>query len=69
MLVVSFPGIGMIFFDREGIFPNLMGTLHVIGVAWGCISLLIGLFFIFFGLREVSSPGTVAYRLTHLWVF
>jgi len=69
MLIVSFPGIGMIFFDREGIFPNLMEGLYLIGVTWGCISLFIGLFFIVFGLREVCSPGTVVYRLTHLRVF
>jgi hypothetical protein len=67
MILVSLPGLGTIFVYHDDVFPNMVDWLRDIAIAWGCVTGSLGLFFIFSGLQESSSPGTLTYRLTHLF--
>jgi hypothetical protein len=66
-LIFSFPGIGLIFMDHDAVFPKMFSSLREIGIIWGCVTFLIGIFLIFCGVRNAVPAGTVAYRLTHPW--
>jgi hypothetical protein len=65
-LIVSLPGIGMIFMHHDAIFPSLLGRWRDIAIAGACLIGLLGIMLIFCGLRQSALPGTLIYRLTHL---
>ena len=64
-LILSFPGIGMIFVRHDAVFPQMFDSLRKIGVAWGCATLLVGIILVFCGFRSSAAAGTITYRLTH----
>ena len=66
-ILLSTPGIGMIFVTGDAIFPHMFISLRNVGIAWGCVTAFLGLALIFGGVRHSASPGTTAYRLTHPW--
>ena len=63
--ILSSAGIGLIFINHDAVFPKMFSTLREIGITWGCVTFILGLFFIFWGIRECVPAGTTAYRLTH----
>jgi hypothetical protein len=65
-LVISLPGIGMIFMHHDAIFPNLLGRWGDIASTGASVIGLLGIMLIFCGLRQSALPGTLIYRLTHL---
>jgi hypothetical protein len=66
-LLLSSPGLGMIFVTGDAIFPHMFSSLRTAGIAWGCVTAFLGLALIFGGVRQLASPGTMTYRLTHPW--
>jgi hypothetical protein len=67
LVLLSSPGIGMIFVTHDAIFPHMFTGLRNLGIVWGCVTALLGLGLNFCGVRHSASPGTTAYRLTHPW--
>jgi len=64
--VISLPGAGMIFMQRDAVFPSWLGGWGDAVIGGACIIGLVGVMLIFSGLRQSAVPGTLAYRLTHL---
>jgi hypothetical protein len=67
LILLSSPGIGMIFVTSDAIFPHLFVDLRYVGVAFGCVTGGLGLALVVSGVRHSALPGTMAYRLTHPW--
>ena len=67
LILLSSPGIGMIFVSGDPIFPHMFVSLRGLGIAWGCVTGFLGFALIFGGVRHSASPGTTTYRLTHPW--
>ena len=66
LLIVSLPGIGMIFMHHDDIFPSLLGRWGDVATAGACVIGFLGIILIFCGFRQSALPGTLVYRLTHL---
>jgi uncharacterized membrane protein len=66
LLIVSLPGIGMIFMRHDDIFPNLLGRWGDVATVGACVIGFLGIILIFCGFRQSALPGTLVYRLTHL---
>ena len=65
LLLLSAPGLGIIFVEHDDIIPSMFGGLRGVCIAWGCVAALTGVVLIFSGIRRSAMPGTLTYRLTH----
>jgi hypothetical protein len=65
-IVVSLPGIGMIFVHHDAIFPSVLGRWGDIVITGACVVGSLGIALVFCGFRQSALPGTLTYRLTHL---
>jgi len=65
LLLASMPGLSMIVIRHDAVFPTLFDFLYDVGVAWGCVTGLLAVVFLFSACRMSSPPGSLLYRLTH----
>jgi hypothetical protein len=66
-LVISLPGMTMIFVHHDAIFSNWVGRWGDTAIAGACVIGVLGIMRIVCGFRQSALPGTLVYRLTHLW--
>lgn len=65
LLVLTLPGLGMIFIRHDAIYLNAYGDLRTLAMLLECASFLLGAALIFWGVRDAAPAGTLAFRLTH----